>query len=174
LCLPERVHWCDGSAREREILREKAQLNEGFRVGMAAFMSQARIEVEPIEAEVGEAKGLEDLRALFRACMRGRTMYVVPFVTRPVNGSIGVRGLQVTDSPAVAADIEEANISGELAWLALSRKEPALFCVHAEGRYAVKAARVWSFPEAREVWALGAGFDTVAAVGALGFGGRWS
>jgi phosphoenolpyruvate carboxykinase (GTP) len=156
------------------MLRERAQLNEGFRVGMAAFMSQARIDVEPVDAEAGEAKGFEDLSALFRASMRGRTMYVVPFVMRPVNGSIGVRGLQVTDSPAVAADIEEANISGEPAWAALSVKEPALFCVHTEGRYAVKAARVWSSPDERAVWALGPGFDTVAVVGALRFGGRWS
>ena len=174
LCLPEKIYWCDGSAGERDLLRERAQLNEGFRVGMAAFMSQACIEVEPVDEEVGEAKKLEDLSAIFRGCMRGRTMYVVPFVTRPVNGSLGVRGLQVTDSPAVAADMEEANISGEPAWVALSRKEPALFCVHTEGRHAVKAVRVWSFPEERAVWALGPGFDTVAVVGALQFGGRWS
>ena len=82
--------------------------------------------------------------------------------------------MQVTDSPSVAADIEEAKVGGDPAWTALSGKEPALFCIHAEGRYAVQAARVWRFPEELAVWAMGPGFDAVAVVGAIRFGGRWS
>ena len=175
LCLPEKVYWCDGSAGEREMLRERAQLNEGFRVGMAAFMDQARIPVDPVgEGVVAEPKTPEDLRPLFRGCMKGRTMYVVPLVIRGVDGVVEVRGLQVTDSPAVAADLADGGIPADRAWEAIVRKGPSLFCLHAEGRHAVPVGRAWDFPSGREVWAMGPGFDTVEVVKAMRCGGCWS
>jgi phosphoenolpyruvate carboxykinase (GTP) len=174
LCLPEQVYWCDGSTRERDVLRERAQLNEGFRAGMSVFLDRARVEVDPVDEEVPEPRTSGELRPLFRGCMRGRTMYVIPFEMKGANGSAAVRGVQVTDSPGVAADLEEGEESCEAAWAAVSRKGPTLLCLHAEGRHAMPVGRAWDFPAEGALWAMGPGFDCVAVVKAMRSGGRLS
>ena len=100
-------------------------------------------------------------------------MYVVPFITRLPDGS-RASGMQVTDSPALAAALEEGEVSCEAAWAALSRKGPALLCLHAEGRHAMPVGRAWNFPSERALLAIGPGFDTVGVIASIRCDGRWS
>jgi phosphoenolpyruvate carboxykinase (GTP) len=190
LCEPDRVIWCDGSPAERAALFEQGvaegifiRLNPQKRPNCFLHRSNqndvARSEhltfiCTPGQDMVGitnnwiETKAAyAKMKALFRSCMRGRTMYVVPFVMGPIGAKLAKVGVQVTDSLYVAVSMGIMTRMGDVAWSVLGNDESAEFtrCLHSLGDVNPDRRFVCHFPLDNAIWSFGSGYGGNALLG---------
>ena len=188
LCQPDQIVWCDGSLEERQALCRRGvregvliELNQQKLPGCYLHRSNpndvARTEqltfiCTPSQDMVGptnnwmEVKGAyAKLRDLFRGCMKGRTMYVVPFVMGPIGSPLAKVGVQLTDSLYVAVSMGIMTRMGEIAWQQLGESDEFTRCLHSLGDVNPERRYICHFPLDNTVWSFGSGYGGNALLG---------
>jgi phosphoenolpyruvate carboxykinase (GTP) len=188
LCKPEHVVWLNGSAEERQDLIRKGvkdgtfiELNQSKLPGCYLHRSHtndvARTEQNtfictPSEDMVGPTNNWMDnkqayakLRPLFSSCMRGRTMYVIPFVMGPIGSPLAKVGVQLSDSLYVAVSMGLMTRMGEVAWEQLGNGEEFTRCLHSLGELNPERRFICHFPLDNTIWSFGSGYGGNALLG---------
>ena len=188
LCQPDHVVWCAGSAEERLRLTNQAvrdevliELNQRLMPGCSLHRSQpndtARTEhctyiCTPTQEEAGPTnnwlapdQAYEMLRARFAGSMKGRTMYVIPFLMGHPRSPLAKVGVQITDSLYVVLNMQIMTRMGRVALQELGDRDRFTRCLHSVGNYDPERRAICHFPQDNAIWSFGSGYGGNALLG---------
>ncbi len=185
---PERIHWCDGSEAEYHTLIE-GMLRDGTLVRLnqksypgcylhrsdptdvartehLTFICSAHKEdAGPTNNWMAPRDARERVEPLFEGSMKGRTMFVVPYIMGPVTSPYSGLGVEITDSPYVVANMRLMTRMGKVALDRLGDSGGFVGGLHSLGDLSPDRRFILHFPEKRLIWSIGSGYGGNALLG---------
>jgi phosphoenolpyruvate carboxykinase (GTP) len=188
LTTPDTIQWCDGSQAEYDKLIElmvgngmmealdqekwpgcyyhRSDAQDVARVEHLTFICSNDKDVAgPNNNWEEPAVMKEKLTGLFKGCMKGRTMYVVPYCMGPVGSPYSKVGVEITDSPYVTVNMKIMTRMGQQALDKLGDSTDFVRGLHSTGELDPERRYICHFPETREIWSFGSGYGGNALLG---------
>ncbi len=188
LTRPDSIYWCDGSQSEYDRLCEEmvergdltrlspdlypnsflARSDPGdvARVEHLTFIcTEKREDAGPTNNWMAPADAKAKVRPLFEGAMKGRTMFVVPYIMGPVGSPISEVGVELTDSPYVVANMRIMTRMGRVALEQLGSDGTFVKGLHSIGDLSPDRRFILHFPSDREIWSVGSGYGGNALLG---------
>lgn len=192
---PERVVWCEGSEAELQALAEQMVAEGSFiRLNPTSFpncylhrshpddvartekvtfiCTRRREDAGPTNNWMDPQEARQRVGELFRGAMRGRTMYVVPYILGPADSPYSRLGVELTDSRYVVASMAIMTRLGRLARQRLENGEEFVPGLHSLGELNPRRRYILHFPEEKLIWSIGSGYGGNALLAKKCFGLR--
>ena len=188
LTKPDRVVYCDGSETEYRRMLEllvragdsvtlnektfpnchlhRSSVNDVARTEHLTFIcSRDKDDAGATNNWMDPGAAKHKVGALFDGGMRGRTMYVVPYIMGPVNSPISKIGVEATDSPYVVASMRIMSRMGQVAMDRLGASSEFVPGLHSLGDLDPMRRYILHFPEEKLIWSIGSGYGGNALLG---------
>ena len=188
LTTPDTIHWCDGSQSEYDALiaamlktglmtaldqktwpgcyHHRSDPSDVARVEHLTFIcSQDKDDAGPNNNWLEPKEAKTKLESWFAGCMKGRTMYVIPYCMGPLKSPYSKVGIEITDSPYVTANMRIMTRMGKQALEKLSDGKDFVMGLHSTGELNPEKRMICHFPETREIWSYGSGYGGNALLG---------
>jgi len=188
LTRPERIVWCDGSEAEAARLNEqmlrdgntfplnpktypncflhRSNPNDVARTEQVTFIcTQEQSDVGPTNNWMSPEDAKAKVGPLFAGAMRGRTMYVVPYVMGPADSPISKNGVEITDSAYVAASMRIMTRTGRVAMDRIGTSADFVPGLHSLRDLHPDRRFILHFPEEKLIWSVGSGYGGNALLG---------
>jgi phosphoenolpyruvate carboxykinase (GTP) len=181
MCQPDDVVWCDGSEEEKERLTRialetgdllplnqealpgcylhRSALNDVARTENLTFVCTENPEdAGPNNNWMSPGESYEKLSKIFRGSMRGRTLYVIPFLMGPAGSPFSKVGVQVTDSVYVVLNMRVMTRMGKVALDHLGDSDDFTRCLHSKADLDIDRRFICHYPQDNTIWSVGSGY----------------
>ena len=188
LTQPERVHWCDGSEAENDALIDlmlgngdlielnprthpncylhRSNPSDVARVEHLTFVcTRQKDDAGPNNHWMDPGEAHAKIDALFAGCMKGRTLYVIPYCMGPIDSPLARCGVEITDSPYVVANMRIMTRMGAAALARIEREGNFVKGLHSTGELDPQKRFIMHFPEELTIKSIGSGYGGNALLG---------